>query len=423
MPWRELSVMDQREEFVRLALAPGANKGELCRRFGISRSKGYKWIARYMAEGRDGLADRSRRPHRSPNRTAAAVEAEVLRVRESSNNAWGGRKIAHVLGRDGELAVPAPSTITEILRRHGKLEQRAGEHPGPYQRFEREQPNELWQMDFKGDFATSRGRCHPLTVIDDHSRYALAVEACSTEQDRPTRERLIAVFRRYGLPEAILMDNGSPWGNSGAAPLTAFSVWLMRLGVRVAHGRPYHPQTQGKDERFHRTLKAEVLAGHHFTDFADCQRAFDRWRHEYNYRRPHQALGLATPSERYRASSRAFPETLPLIEYADGDIVRKANKEGDITFRNRRIRVGKPFRGELLALRPTAEDGLFSLYFGCHRIGTIDMRVPAGSPVDLWTSQEQCPQAPQAENQQQKAIDASEKVNMSVPHVSEQCPS
>jgi len=422
MPWRECSVLDQREEFVKLALAPGSNKLELCRRFGISRSKGYKWIGRYLAAGREGLADRSRRPHHSPTRTPDAVEGEVLWIRKSSNNAWGGRKIACVLARNGEVDVPAPSTITEILRRHGKLEQRANEHPGAYRRFEREQPNELWQMDFKGDFATGQGRCHPLTVIDDHSRYALAVEACSTQQDRPTRERLIAVFRRYGLPEAMLMDNGSPWGDSGGGLFTAFSVWLMRLGVRVTHGRPYHPQTQGKDERFHRTLKAEVLFGRQFPDLTACQSAFDRWRPVYNYRRPHQAIDLATPSERYRPSPRPFPETLPPTEYADGDIVRKADKEGDITFQSRRIRIGKPFRGEALALRPTAEDGLFSIHFGRLQIGAVDLRAlpqAACGSVDIARA---TPTSSTGQKQQQSANHAAEKINLSVPHVSEQCP-
>src|SRR5437764_680893 len=200
MPLRELSIVDQREEFVKLALMAGANKRELCRRFGISRSKGYKWIARYARQGHAGLRDRSRRPHSSPKRTPAATELDVLRIRAESNNAWGGRKIARVLVNDGAVIVPAASTITEILRRHGRLEQGADEHPRRYQRFEREQPNELWQMDFKGDFGTRCGRCHPLTVIDDHSRYALAVEACRTQQDRSTRERLVGVFRRFGLP-------------------------------------------------------------------------------------------------------------------------------------------------------------------------------------------------------------------------------
>ena len=379
--------MDQREEFARLALAPGANKRELCRRFGISRSKAYKWLGRYASEGREGLADRSRRPRRSPTRTSAAVEAEILRIRAESNNAWGARKIAVVLGRDSE-AVPAVSTITEVLRRHGRLGQRACEHPGPYQRFERTEPNELWQMDFKGDFATGRGRCYPLTVIDDHSRYSLGIEACGTQQDGSTRERLVAVFRRYGLPETLLMDNGSPWGDSGGGRFTAFSVWLVRLGVRVTHGRPYHPQTQGKDERFHRTLKAELLSGQHFADLMQCQLAFDRWRHVYNHERPHQGIGMAVPSDRYRPSGRAKPEALPPIEYGPDDIVRKADQDGDISFRTRRIRLGKPFRRQPIAVRPTTQDGVFSIHFCSQQIGTVDLRMTktAGSVVDIPTA-------------------------------------
>lgn len=405
MPWRELSMMEQREEFVKLALQRGANKRELCRRFGVSRSNGYKWLARYAAEGRSGLADRSRRPQRSPSRSADEVEAAVLRIRARSNNAWGGRKIAHVLARQDGIAAPAPSTITNILRRHGKLAERGGVHPGPHQRFERAAPNELWQMDFKGDFALGRGRCHPLTVIDDHSRYALGVQACAGQQDGSTRQRLIAIFRRYGLPDAMLMDNGAPWGDSGGGPFTAFTVWLLRLGVRVIHGRPFHPQTQGKDERFHRTLKAEVLNGRHFADLAACQAAFDRWRPIYNHQRPHQALGLATPGERYQASCRSFPEILPGIEYADGDSVRTVSGDGHISFKNRHIRLGKPFRGQWVALRPTADNGIFSVHFSTHQIGLVDLRtVPkkARGFVDITTAMPTNPPA-----QQQKHIDKS----------------
>ncbi len=382
MPWRELTVIDQREEFVRLALAPEANISELCRRFGIARSNGHKWVRRYQAQGREGLADRSRRPRRSPRRTAEAAESEVLRIRAESNNAWGGRKIAHVMEREGAAVVPAASTITEILRRHGKLQQRASEHPGPYQRFERAQPNELWQMDFKGDFALPRGRCYPLTVLDDHSRYAVCVQACDSEQDLSTRERLVAVFRRYGLPHAMLMDNGSPWGASGGGRFTAFSLWLMRLGVWVTHGRVRHPQTQGKDERLHRTMKAEI-ALERLKNLEHCQRAFDTWRHAYNHRRPHQAIGMATPSDRYRPSDRPFPERLPAIEYASGDIVRKADKEGDISFKGRRLRLGRPFRGESIALRPTTEDGVFSIHYCTHQIGKVDLRALAASACGL----------------------------------------
>jgi transposase InsO family protein len=327
-----------------------------------------------------------------------------LRIRERSNNAWGGRKIAHVM-RNSPTGVPSASTITEILRRHGKLDQRAGEHPGPYQRFERARPNELWQMDFKGDFAIGRGRCHPLSVLDDHSRYALGLEACANEQDHPTRERLVSVFRRYGLPEAMLMDNGSPWGDSGGGRYTAFSVWLMRLGVRVVHGRPYHPQTQGKDERFHRSFKAEVLAGHDYADLTESQRAFDWWRPIYNYERPHQALAMATPGERYRPSSRSFPETLPPIEYGPDDIIRKANQDGDIRFKGRRVRLGKPFRDQPIALRPMAADGVFEIYFGTQQIDTLDLTANAVSACGLVDIASATPTTPQAQQQQQNQVD------------------
>ena len=178
MPFREVSVMDQKREFAVFAAAEGANVRELCRRFGVSPMTGYKWLARYRREGVAGLAEESRRPRSSPLRTPAAVEAKVLEVRDLSNNVWGGRKIKRTLERSGAADVPAASTITAILRRHDRLtETGSAEHPGPWTRFERERPNELWQMDFKGHFATHGERCHPLTALDDHSRYNLILAA------------------------------------------------------------------------------------------------------------------------------------------------------------------------------------------------------------------------------------------------------
>lgn len=401
--------MDQREEFVRLALMPGTNKEELCRRFGISRSNGYKWLRRYAGEGRAGLADRSRRPHRSPERTEAAVEAEVVRIRARSNGAWGGRKIAKVLQRNEPAPAqrhPAPSTITEILRRHGQLEQRAAEHPGPFRRFERAKPNELWQMDFKGHFALSQGRCHPLTVIDDHSRYALALEACGDERDTTVRVRLTAVFRRYGLPFVMLMDNGPPWGDSGAQPFTIFTVWLMQLGVRVTHGRPYHPQTQGKDERFHRTLVAEVLRASSFCHLSECQSAFDAWRQVYNHERPHQALDLDVPSSRFRISPRAFPEHLPPIQYGPDDIVRKVDPNGRISFKGRHFRIGKAFSRQPIALRPAPEDGVFNVHFCAHKIGAIDL---AAADPRLWTCGQRQDALPTGSTGQQQQVETSDQ--------------
>jgi transposase InsO family protein len=399
MPWKEHSIVDQREEFVRLALVAGANRRALCRRFGISRSKGYKWLKRYASEGRQGLADRSRRPLSSPRRSAEAVEASVLRIRAQSNEAWGGRKIAKVMQRQGAGKVPAPSTITAILRRHGKIEAPERDTRGAFRRFERAAPNELWQMDFKGHFALSQGRCHPLTVLDDHSRYAIGLQACGDERDLTVRERLTPAFRRYGLPFAMLMDNGSPWGDAGNQPFTAFTAWLIRLGIRVTHGRPYHPQTQGKDERFHRTLKAEVLNRNTFCDLAHCQRAFDEWRRIYNHERPHEALQLAPPDARYQPSPRPFPEHLPPIEYGPGDLVRKVDREGLISFKNRPCRIGKAFRGEPVALRYTDEDGVFSVHYCVQRVGKLDLRDKAepGGFVDIAAA---LPTTPPAQPQQ-----------------------
>jgi len=208
MPWREVSVMEQRREFVRLALQEGVNRRELCRRFGVSPQIGYKWLARFAA-GEAALADRSRRPHASPGRVAASIEALALAVRDA-HPAWGARKIARCLVRDGHAA-PAVSTVHEILRRNGRVVPPAGAPGQPYRRFEKEAPNLLWQMDFKGHMPLGDGAsCHPLTMVDDHSRFALCLAACADEQGGTVRTHLESTFRRYGLPEAMFVDNGGP---------------------------------------------------------------------------------------------------------------------------------------------------------------------------------------------------------------------
>jgi transposase InsO family protein len=203
MPWHEVSVMDQRREFVRLATQEGANRRELCRRFGISPDVGYKWLRRAFA-GDGALADHSRRPHRSPNHCDAAVEARVLVVREA-HPAWGARKIAHCLKRDG-VESAARSTVHHNLGRNCLVRQAKHGHQGPYQRFEKEAPNLLWQMDFKGEMALADGAsCYPLTVIDDHSRYALCIGACANQQSQTVQQQLTTTFRRYGLPQAFFV--------------------------------------------------------------------------------------------------------------------------------------------------------------------------------------------------------------------------
>ena len=307
--------MSLRKEFVLLAVPPGSNRRELCRRFGIAPRTGYKWLMRYAQAGASGLEDRSKRPRRSPARSAAEVEHRVIRLRHESRNSWGGRKLARLRTSQGGPA-PAPSTVTGILRRAGLLDAAGAPGQGPFQRFARDTPNALWQMDFKGHFPLlSRGRGHPLTVRDDHSRFALVLNACADERGETVRGVLTGALRRYGLPAALLMDNGPPWGADHDHPVTAFSLWLSRLGIRVAHGRAYHPQTQGKEERFHRTLKFELLRHFNFTTRAHGQREFDHFRDRYNLVRPHDALGLATPASRYRSSPIPFPNDLPPVEY------------------------------------------------------------------------------------------------------------
>lgn len=370
MPWREVSIMEQRREFIELAMREGMNRRELCRRFGIHPTTGYKWLGRFAGGGE--LVDRSRRPHASPRRTAAAVEERILAVRDA-HPAWGSRKIARCLEREG-VAPPAVSTVHEILRRHGRVVASPG-GAAAHLRFEKEAPNLLWQMDFKGDVGLGDGsRCHPLTVVDDHSRYNLCLEACANEQGSTVQRRLELTFRRYGLPEAFFVDNGGPWGDSTGQPWTRLTVWLLKLGIAVLHSRPYHPQSRGKNERFHRTLKAEVLALRRFRDLAEVQRAFDAWRMVYNLERPHQGLDQEVPASRYRPSPRSLPDRLAAVEYDAGEIVRSVlSNKAYISFKGHLWKVPQAFCGERVAIRPLSTDGHYGVFFAAHQIATIDL--------------------------------------------------
>lgn len=362
--------MQQRREFVELAMQDGANRRELCRRFGIHPSTGYKWLCRWTAERE--LADRSRRPRTSPRRTESQIEAAVLAVRDT-HPAWGARKIVRCLERE-RMQAPARSTVHTILQRHGRVVPAPGA-PIASQRFEKAAPNQLWQMDFKGHVALADGgRCHPLTVVDDHSRYNVGLEACADEQGRTVQQRLEATFRRYGLPEAFFVDNGGPWGDSSGQRWTRLTVWLLKLGVDVIHSRPYHPQSRGKNERFHRTLKREVFALKRYRDLAEVQRAFDAWRTIYNCERPHEALDQDVPASRYRPSPRAMPQRLPEVDYDEGEIVRTVPASKDyISFKGRSWIVPRAFRSERVAIRPLNADGHYGIFFGAHQIASIDL--------------------------------------------------
>ena len=372
MPWQERSVMSQRQEFVVFAQQEGATISALCDQYGISRKTGYKWLARAAAGDRK-LADQTRRPHASPAQTSPATEDRILALR-AAHPAWGGRKLHHRPAALGVAGVPAPSTITAILRRHGLLAPEPP--PRDFLRFEHPAPNDLWQMDFMGHRPTEQDRVHPWTLLDDHSRFALGLAGCANERQQTVKTQLTAVFRRYGLPRAILTDNGSPWASAGRGGLTALEAWLLRYGVEPRHGRPRHPQTQGKVERFHGTIAAEVFAHRHLSDLEEAQGHFDAFRTCYNLERPHEALGYAVPASRYQPSPRPFPETVPPVVHGPDDVVRTVTVHGSIRWQGRRHFISRGLVGEPVAVRPTPQAEVWDVVYRHRRVATIDPTDP-----------------------------------------------
>ena len=375
MPWKARSIMSQREEFVALAGAGIESVTALCRRFGICRETGHKWLKRHRELGAAGLADRSRRPLTSPKRCEDRVEQAVLALRDE-HPAWGGRKIRARLIALGRDDVPSASTITAILHRHGRITPEASEAATPWRRFEHDSPNDLWQMDFKGPVRLRRGTSFPLTILDDHSRYAVGLWSCGNQQLQTVRDRLTMVFRRHGMPCRMLTDNGPPWGcpdERGA--WTRLEIWLLKLGVLMIHGRPRHPQTQGKEERFHRTLEAELLRRAELRDHVHAQQEFDRWRGVYNLERPHEALGLKPPISRYAPSPRLFPEKLPACEPCPDDKPVRVTEGGRVRLSGKRWYLGHAWDQEVVGLRDGANDTQ-EVRFGPYLIGTIDPHDP-----------------------------------------------
>lgn len=385
MVWTEKSTVSLRQEFVYLARQEGVNKRALCRRFGISPKTAYKWLARAqaaevtstVAAPASAFEDLSRRPLSSPARSCDALEQAVVALRHE-HPAWGGRKIARRL-IDLGVASLAPSTVTRILHRHGLISPEASAAAQPWQRFEHAQPNHLWQIDFKGDFPTLAGRCHPLTLLDDHSRFNLRLHAMARTDSAHVQAQLTEAFGQYGLPLRINADNGPPWGCPSAAgdSLSALAIWLIRLGVRVSFSAPHHPQTNGKIERFHRTLALEAIAGRSFADLAAVQRAFDTWRTSYNCERPHEALDLQRPVQRYRPSTLSYTARLPDIAYPDTDTVITVGWNGFITFHGRKLRTSSALHRLPVGIRANNEhDGLHDVYFCHQRFMRIDLRQP-----------------------------------------------
>lgn len=380
MPLKVKTKMEQRLEIVTLAIQDGANITELSRRFGICRKTVYNWINRYIQEQAEGLKDRSTRPLSSPNKTPDETERIILELRDKHPR-WGARKLKRRLMDLGHIIVPNPSTINAILRRNGRIDPDEALKHTAFKSFECDRPNDHWQMDFKGYFWIGDLRCNPLTVLDDHSRYLICLVACRDQRRVTVMNCLINAFRRYGMPEAIVTDNGTPWAvTTSRNEYTRLALWLMRLGIRLIRCSEYHPQTNGKAERLHRTLKAEVLQGQIFRTFDECQAAFDRWRVVYNLERPHQSLDYDVPSKRYRMSLRSYPEQMPEIDYGPDDEVRKVQDGGVIHFRGTKYRVSKRLKGQPVAIRPTITDGVYDIYYIRQRIKRINVKKSQDTP-------------------------------------------
>ncbi len=365
--------MSLREEFISAAKEKIDTISNLARKYSISRKTAYKWLQRYAEEGKLGLNNRSKRPTHMPSRLDTE-NVELILSKRAQYPCWGAKKLRQVLINEGHQVLPSIASFNRILHRQNQISAMETSKRQGCIRFQRDYPNELWQMDFKGFFAVIEGRCYPLTVLDDCSRFSICIKACGAEDTISVRTALEEAFREYGLPDAMTMDNGSPWKGYPTQRLSKLTIWLMRLGIKVGHSRPHHPQTQGKDERFHRTLKAEVLKYHNFKDLADAQRGLNEWRNVYNYIRPHEAIDMLCPAQRYKRSEREFPEKLPSIEYEMEDEVRQVRRGGEIKFKGRQYYVGEYLHGEPVALRQKGERR-WDIYYVKTRIGSFDEKV------------------------------------------------
>lgn len=354
MPWKESDAMSERTKFV-ARLLDGERMSDLCREFGISRKTGYKLKERYCDQGPQGLYDQSRRPLSSPHRTASAIVERVVELRRRFPT-WGPKKLrAKLVELEPESRWPAASTIGVIIKDAGlvdgrKRKRRAWPTP-PSEQHDSVAANDLWAMDFKGQFRLGDGRyCYPLTVSDHYSRFLLGCEALENTKTDPAGHALETVFREYGLPKRIRSDNGAPFASTGLGGLTMLSAWLMRLGIRHERIEPGKPQQNGRHERIHLTLKQETTRPAAANMLLQQQR-FDEFVAQYNDERPHEALAMKPPASAYKTSQRRLPVTLPAVSYPLHDVIKRVSQGGHVRLEKRDIFVSKALRGQPIGLR------------------------------------------------------------------------
>jgi putative transposase len=375
MPWREVCPMDEKLRFVAAVLSDEQSVTELCASFRISRKTGYKWLTRYQEQGPEGLQDQSRAPHRVPWAISASQAEAILALRDM-HPSWGPKKLrAKLLERMPEQGWPATSTMGELLRRNGltqmrKRRRRAVPNASPLS--VASGANDVWSIDFKGWFRTGdQRRCDPLTISDGFSRYLLCVRALEHPDYAGCRAQLERVFAEYGLPRVIRSDNGAPFASLGAGGLSRLGVWWVKLGIAPERIEPGKPEQNGRHERMHKTLKAET-ATPPAASLAEQQRRFDRFRHEFNHERPHEALGQTPPAQHYSLSPRPYRTRLEDPAYPSDFQLRRVRSNGEIKWRGEKIFLSEPLIGEVVGVKET-EKGDAQLYFGQIPLAIIDV--------------------------------------------------
>jgi transposase InsO family protein len=382
MAWKAMDVQEQRVKFVVAASRREKPLVALCAEFGISRPTGSLWVKRYGEAGLAGIAERSRRPRTFPAQTPWAQEERVIALRLQYPD-WGARKLEVVLAREGVKLTR--STIHRILLRYDLIRD-ADRHPQAVKRFERDRPNELWQMDFKGpkNWPHAIG---PLSVIDDHSRYLIALRATGKLDGGLVREQLEQAFERCGLPDAMLMDHGTPWWNwQSFSGRTHLSLWMMRQGIRLCWSGIRHPQTQGKVERFHGSLQRAL--DRRGGVGAEPQAWLDSYRSEYNQVRPHEALAMRTPASVWSKSGRQYDPHPPPWQYPEGAWTLKVDCQGTVDLHGQRWRIGKTLAGERVMIQPVEDR--FLVFFCSTLVREIDPVTQNSTIVEHWI-QEQKP--------------------------------
>jgi len=378
MTWKTSSVVDERMRFICALRDSDESFSQLCAQFGISRKTGYKWVERYEAGGPQALNNEPSGPKSSKFSTPAPIVARLLEARKLHPR-WGPKKLrAWLLHNDSSLVLPAPSTIGELLKRHGLIASVRRRRPrAPFTRSSLsacDRPNAVWCVDFKGHFALGNGaRCYPLTLSDGFSRYLLKCEALSRTRFQDVQPHFECAFREFGLPLRIRSDNGPPFSTVAPGGLSELSVWWIRLGIVPELIEPAHPEQNGRHERMHRTLLevCDPPANDHLLQ----QLAFDRWRREFNEERPHEALEQTPPGRSYSHSPRAMPTEGQCPVYPPDWKVRWVDKKGELSFEGREVRVGPVLAREPIGLEQQGET-LWHAWYGPVRLGSLDTRNP-----------------------------------------------